>query len=127
MVLVPFYQSKGLGPATEAARRKCGTVFDPEVVEAFLAASRKDEFRAGLAASDLWDTVLEMEPKSSAKFMGEESIEDVALAFADFADMKTGHKPGHSRSTAEVAGAVADRMRLPPGDGSDRAAGGPCP
>ena len=88
-------------------------MLDPEVGEAFLAASRKNGFWAELGAPDLWDTVLALEPDSPGKFIGEESIEDVALAFADFADMKAAHKAGHSRRTAAVAGSIAERMDLP--------------
>ena len=113
MVLVPFFQTKGRMPTEEAAGRKKGTVFDPEVVNAFLSASRKSGFWAELAKSDLWSTVLALEPSSSTESLGEERIEDVALAFADFAEMKTGYKAGHSRSTAKLAGAVAHRMGLP--------------
>ena len=113
MVLVGFYQSSGRGRTEDAARQKSGTVFDPEVVHAFLAASRKSEFWTELGAEDLWNTVLALEPTSPANFIGEERIEDVALAFADFADMKTGYKAGHSRDTAAVAGSMAERMGLP--------------
>ena len=58
MVLVGFYQSSGRGRTEDAARQKSGTVFDPEVVHAFLAASRKSEFWTELGAEDLWNTVL---------------------------------------------------------------------
>ncbi len=113
MVLVRFYQSEGREAAEEAARRKRGTVFDPEVVDGFLRASRSDLFWAGLSAPDLWDTILELEPESPARSIGEERIEDVALVFADFAELKTAHKAGHARSTADIAGAVAEKMGLP--------------
>ena len=113
MVLVSFYQSKGRGSTEDVARQKKGTVFDPEMVEAFLSASRKDGFWAELEAEDLWDTVLALEPTSPTQFIGEGRIDDVALAFADFADMKTGARSGHSRSTAVVAGSIAERMGLP--------------
>ena len=88
-------------------------MFDPEVVDGFLRASRSDLFWAGLSAPDLWDTILELEPESPARSIGEERIEDVALVFADFAELKTAHKAGHARSTADIAGAVAEKMGLP--------------
>lgn len=113
MVLVRFYQSRGREAAEEAARQKRGTVLDPGVVDGFLSASRSDGFWAGLSAPDLWDTILELEPESPAGTIGEDRIEDVALAFADFAELKTAHKAGHARSTADIAGAVAAKMGLP--------------
>ncbi len=35
------------------------------------------------------------------------------MAFADFAELKTAHKAGHARNTADIAGAVAAKMGLP--------------
>lgn len=113
MVLVPIHEVEGRERMEEAARRKRGTVLDPNVVDAFLSASRESGFWAGLESEDPWDAVLALEPTSRARFVDEERINDVALAFADFADMKTGHKPGHSRSTAAVAESIAETMRLP--------------
>ena len=113
MVLVGFYGSEGRSAAEEAARRKRGSVFAPEVVDAFLAASADETFWAELAKPDLWETVLDLEPGSPRMIATEDQIEDVALAFADFADMKTAHKAGHSRSTAALAVAVAEKMDLP--------------
>ena len=120
MVLVPFYETKGLEPTRAAARQKKGTVFDPEVAEAFLEASGEAGFWDELGADDLWDVVLGLEPTSSAKLVNGARIEDVALAFADFADMKTGHKAGHSRGTAAIAVAISPN---PPMDRDGRREG----
>ena len=79
-----------------------------------MAASRKIGFWAQLDADDLWDAVLALEPNSPANLIAKERIEDVALAFADFGDMKTGDRAGHSRSTAAVAESIAHTMGLAP-------------
>ena len=53
-----------------------------------------------------------MEPASPQRFLPEERLEEVALAFADFADLKAPHLAGHSRRVADLAELIARRMLL---------------
>jgi HD-GYP domain-containing protein (c-di-GMP phosphodiesterase class II) len=79
-----LHQFGGPEAALELARRKRGTAFDPDVVDAFLAVTRRPGLWAGLEQESLWTTVLALEPRSPRQFVREEQLEDVALAFADF-------------------------------------------
>jgi HD-GYP domain-containing protein (c-di-GMP phosphodiesterase class II) len=106
------HQFGGADAALDLARRKRGTAFDPAVVDAFLAVTRRSGFWAGLEQESLWTTVLELEPRSPRQFVREEQLEDVALAFADFADLKSPFSAGHSRRVGDLAQALASRLRL---------------
>ena len=107
-----LHQFGGPEAALELARRKRGTAFDPAVVDAFLAVTRRSGFWAGLEQESLWATVLTLEPPSPAQYLREEQLEDVALAFADFADLKSPFSAGHSRRVGDLAQAIARRLGL---------------
>jgi HD-GYP domain-containing protein (c-di-GMP phosphodiesterase class II) len=107
-----LHQFGGPEAALDFARRKRATAFDPAVVDAFFAVTRKSGFWAGLEQESVWTTVLELEPKSPRQYLDEEQLEDVALAFADFADLKSIFSAGHSRRVGDRAQAVAQRLRL---------------
>jgi HD-GYP domain-containing protein (c-di-GMP phosphodiesterase class II) len=107
-----LHQFGGREAAVDLARRKRGAAFDPAVVDAFLAITHKGDFWAGLEQESLWTTVLELEPESPRQFLREEQLEDVALAFADFADLKSPFSAGHSRRVGDLAHAIAQRLRL---------------
>ena len=83
-----LHQLGGPDASLDLARRKRGTAFDPAVVDAFVAVTRRPGFWAELDQESLWSTVLALEPRSARQFIREEQLEDVALAFADFADLK---------------------------------------
>ena len=105
-----LHQFGGPDAALELARRKRGTAFDPAVVDAFLAIARRPAFWAGLDQESVWATVLALEPESARQFLREEQLDDVALAFADFADLKSPFSAGHSRRVGELAHAIAGRL-----------------
>jgi HD-GYP domain-containing protein (c-di-GMP phosphodiesterase class II) len=107
-----LHQFGGPEAALELARRKRGTAFDPAVVDAFLAVTRRPGFWAGLEQESLWATVLAVEPPSPRQYLREEQLEDVALAFADFADLKSPFSAGHSRRVGDLAQAIARRLGL---------------
>src|SRR3972149_11200293 len=54
-----------------------------------------------------------MEPEESPyRYIGKEKLTDVALAFGDFADLKSPFLAGHSRRVADLAERIARRMGL---------------
>ena len=53
-----------------------------------------------------------------------EKLEDIALAFADFADLKSRYMAGHSRRVAALPERMAGRLRLPSARGGDHPPGG---
>jgi len=108
-----MYTAHGRREAEAVALERKGKMLDPQVVEAFLAAAKNPDLWQNLAKEDLQATVLDMEPDSLYRYIDEAKLDDVALAIADFLDLKSPATGGHSRKTAEVAEAIARRMGLP--------------
>lgn len=111
-----FHHMGGRQAAIHLAEQRRGKAFDPTVVDAFLSLSKDDRFWEGLERESVWRTVLAMEPQSPHRYLREEKLEDVALAFADFTDLKSFYTAGHSRGVGDLAEGMARQMRLPPGE-----------
>jgi len=56
--------------------------------------------------------VLALEPRSPRQFLPEAELDSVALAFADFADLKSPFSAGHSRRVGDLAHAIAVGLSL---------------
>ena len=109
-----YHSSAGREASLRLARDRRGKSFDPSVVDAFLSTAQSEEFWTGLEDERLWDAVLAMEPEESPhRYITQENLTAIALAFADYADMKSPYRAGHSRDTAEISQRIARRMALP--------------
>lgn len=106
----------GRQEAEALARERTGTMFDPEVVDVFVSIARRSELWEILSRPDPWEIVLDLEPNSPYRYIDETKLDDVALAAADFVDLKSPTTVTHSRETAAIAEAIARRMGLPNDD-----------
>jgi HD-GYP domain-containing protein (c-di-GMP phosphodiesterase class II) len=105
-----FFRRGGAAAALQVARERRGTQFDPDLVDCFLA--HPDEVLGGLADIHAWREVIAIDP--ALRMPLEPARLDSALeAFADFADLKTPYRVGHSRAVAALAGSAAQRLGLP--------------
>jgi HD-GYP domain-containing protein (c-di-GMP phosphodiesterase class II)/DNA-binding CsgD family transcriptional regulator len=109
-LLEAFYAAGGRTAALRMVQARRGTAFDPLLVETFLSLVRDGAFWEGFEEEGVWDTVLSMEPLSPHRFLPTERIADVAMAFADFVDLKTFYAAGHSRRVGDLAARIARRM-----------------
>ena len=115
-----FHRVEGRDATKQVALARRGKAFDPSVVDAFLSVAQKDSFWTGLEQERVWDSVLSLEPEQSLhQYMGEEKLVDVALALADYADLKSPFHAGRSRRVADLAERIARRMRLPEPEATD--------
>ena len=106
-----FHQVEGRDAAKQVALARRGKAFDPSVVDAFLSVAQRESFWTGLEQERVWDSVLSMEPEQSPyQYMGEEKLIDVALALADYADLKSPFLAGRSRRVADLTERIARRM-----------------
>jgi hypothetical protein len=71
------------------AQARRGKAFDPLLVETFRALARDEAFWEGFEADRVWEAVLAAEPQSPHQFLPAERLTDVAMAFADFVDLKS--------------------------------------
>jgi HD-GYP domain-containing protein (c-di-GMP phosphodiesterase class II) len=101
----------GVPSALELIGRRRGGAYDPTVCDALLADAesllRADDEDAG----DAWTRVQEAEPEPQ-RVVREAELDDVARAFADFADLKAPFLVGHSQAVAELAAAGAGSLGL---------------
>ena len=89
-----------------------GTIFDPQVIDVFLSIAKKSKLWKMLEKQELWEVVLDIEPDSSHRYIDESQFDDVALAVADFVDIKSPLTVTHSRETARIAEGIASKMDL---------------
>ena len=111
--LEAFHHVGGRTAAIRLAEERRGKAFDPTVVDAFLSIASDDTLWETLEQESVWVLVLALEPPSPYQYLKEEKLEDVALAFADFADLKSFYSSGHSRRVGDLAERMATQMRLP--------------
>jgi len=109
-VVEVFHRLGGLAAATEVARQRSGTQFDPALVDVFCSSAA--ELFAELDAVTTWCAVIADEPGLTAWLSYAEF--DMALeAIADFVDLKSPYTIGHSRGVAELAATAATDCGLP--------------
>jgi hypothetical protein len=101
-----FHRAEGVDAAIAVARARRGRHFDPTVVDAFCALA--PQVLGDTAAEPDWNLILADEPALQRPLS--EGGPDAALeAMADFTDLRSPARAGHSRGVAElVAPAAAD-------------------
>ena len=114
-----FHNFGGRTAAIRMVQGRRGTAFDPAVVDAFLSVSENEAFWIGLEQKMVWTLVREMEPPSPYRYLGQEKLRDIALAFADFADLKSFYSAGHSRRVGALAERMSRRLSLIKSDVQD--------
>lgn len=108
-----FHRVGGRAAASRLAKARRGTAFDPAVVDAFQRLAAEAAFWEELEQESIWAVVQALEPESPHRYLGAEKLEEIALAFADFADLKSSYSAGHGRRVATLAERIARRLRLP--------------
>ena len=96
-VAAVFWLAGGRELAQDTLRARAGTLLDPRMAELAVGlVLRLDE-------DDFLDARLDAVAKLPATLALETTIEDIAQAFGDFADLQTPFTRGHSRAVARVA------------------------
>ena len=107
------HQRGGIGAAIELARSRRAKQFDPEMVDAFCALGA-DLFE-GLDENVDWPNLIGQDPRLQRRLT--ESGLDAALeAIADFTDLRSRARTGHSRAVASLAARAGELCGLPAGD-----------
>ncbi len=88
-----FHQLGGREAAMQLARGRRGKTLDPVIVDAFLRLAERDAFWAGLEDESVLLHVRDIEPGLPARYLSADRLDDVARAFADFADLKSMFSP----------------------------------
>lgn len=95
-----FHRVGGRPAAVEVVRRRSGTELDPGLARMFV--TNADELLAPTEAASVWDEALNAEPEPQRR-LPTFRLEEIAGAFADFADLKSPPMLGHSKAVADLA------------------------
>jgi HD-GYP domain-containing protein (c-di-GMP phosphodiesterase class II) len=103
------HRSAGLDAALDVARSRRGKQFDPRLVDTFCASAV--DVLDGLDAASSWDVLIENVPGLQHTLTDGEL--DTALeAVADFTDLRSRSRSGHSRGVAALAANAGAMMGL---------------
>jgi HD-GYP domain-containing protein (c-di-GMP phosphodiesterase class II) len=110
-----FERVGGPDAAVTMLRGRRGTEFDPALVD--LCTARLFD---GLDAVDSWEAAIASAEPSGAGLSGaglsEAELTTALEAFADYADLKSPSRLGHSRGVSSLAASAARHLGLPPDD-----------
>lgn len=107
-----FHRVGGHAAAVAEVRKRSGSWFDPDVVAAFEAAAAQLYFWPQLAAPDLHDTVLDLEPTAASTPLDDARLDAIAAGFGAVIDAKSPYTSGHSSRVATYSGAICDVLGL---------------
>jgi len=105
-----FHRSHGVDAAVELARSWRGKQFDPAVADVFCRAA--DEVLADFEEVSDWNALIEREP-GLQQVMTEGELDAALEAIADFTDLRSPSRAGHSRAVATLAARAAELSGLP--------------
>lgn len=105
-----YHRAGGVAAAIEVAQARRGKHFDPEVVDLFCEAA--PEVLADIDAVAEFGALIEKEPGLSRK-LSERELDSALEAMADFTDLRSPSRAGHSRGVAHLAAAAAGLCGLP--------------
>lgn len=111
-----FHRDGGAESAVEVAQARRGTAFDPEIVDAFCPVAGEI---LGDPSTELdWQDLLARDERLQRRLTDDEL--DAALeAIADFTDLRSPSRAGHSRAVADLTARAASGLGLPGADVTD--------
>lgn len=100
---------EGAAAAVRVALDRRGRMFDPGLVDCFVA--HHEGILLGADESS-WDEVIRADPALGER-LDDDELDEALAVLGDYADLKCPSFAGHSRGVAELAGAAADTLGLP--------------
>lgn len=104
-----FHRLAGRQAAVLVVRQRSGSELDPGLARLFV--KNADELLEPTEAASLWDEALNAEPEPQRR-LPRFRLEELAAAFADFADLKSPQTLGHSKAVAELAARAGGLLRM---------------
>lgn len=99
-----FHRINGSDAAIDVARARRGKQFDPAVVDAFCSVAV--DVLGDPAAEPDWPSLVVEEPALQRR-LTEVELDTALEAIADFTDLRSPSRAGHSRGVADIAGRAA--------------------
>lgn len=107
------HRTDGISAAVDVARTRRGRQFDPTIVDTFCAAAA--EVLDDLEPVGDWDALIDAEAGLQHR-LGEHELDTALEAVADFTDLRSASRAGHSRGVASLAAKAGELIGLPPKD-----------
>jgi HD-GYP domain-containing protein (c-di-GMP phosphodiesterase class II) len=107
-----FFASEGPAAALAEVKRRTGTWFDPQLVDALMRIGADPAFWASLSDPGLQDRVVAFETIKDGRPVNDEYLDDIAAAFAEVIDAKTPYTSGHSDRVALFSNMIAVELKL---------------
>jgi HD-GYP domain-containing protein (c-di-GMP phosphodiesterase class II) len=108
-----FHRAGGTQAAVEVARARRGKHFDPGVVDAFCPIAA--DVLGDPSADCDWSALIAEEPALQQR-LTEAQLDAALEAVADFTDLRSPSRAGHSRAVADLAAQAAADIGLPEAD-----------
>jgi HD-GYP domain-containing protein (c-di-GMP phosphodiesterase class II) len=108
-----FHRTAGVDAAIAVARERRGKQLDPSVVDAF--CSLAPEVLGDSSTEPDWSLILANEPALQTR-LSERELDAALEAVADFTDLRSPVRAGHSRGVADLVARAATRTGLPQQD-----------
>ena len=108
-----FHREGGVDAAVDVAKSRRTTHFDPALVDAFCSVAA-DVLGDPAVSPDCY-SLIETEP-SLQRRLTDADFDTALEAIADFTDLRSPPRAGHSRGVADLAGSAAADCGLPPAD-----------
>jgi HD-GYP domain-containing protein (c-di-GMP phosphodiesterase class II) len=105
-----YHRAGGVDAAVEVATARRGSQFDPELADVFCADAA--QILADLDAVAECDELIEAEP-GLRRQLTEQELDAALEVVADFTDLRSPTRTGHSRGVARLAAAAATLCGLP--------------
>ncbi|HEY5990533.1 MAG TPA: HD domain-containing phosphohydrolase [Streptosporangiaceae bacterium] len=105
-----FHRADGVEAAVEVARARRGRHFDPEVVDLFCGTA--PDVLADMDAVAECGALIEAEP-GLCRQLSERELDSALEVVADFTDLRSPSRAGHSRGVARLAATAAGLCGLP--------------
>ncbi len=111
-VIDVFHTAGGPQAALDEIRLRAGRWFDPLLVDAFGQVADTADFWRVLAAADINDAILALEPASHVVALDDDYLDDIAAAFGQVVDSKSPYTSGHSARVALYTDMIAEALGL---------------
>ena len=108
-----FFGAADHRAAYDVARERCGTWFDPALVDALDSFEHDASFWDGLRRRDAEEKLAQLEPQDRIIVADPSRIDRIAEAFARVVDAKSPYTARHSDGVARIAIELAQVMGLP--------------
>lgn len=105
-----MHRGEGVDAAVRLSRSWRGKQFDPAVVDLFCGAA--GDVLRGVDAVTEWESLITQEPRLRRRVDGDD-LDDALTAIADFTDLRSPLRAGHSRAVAQLAARAGELSRMP--------------